>query len=83
MKKIFRIYVHLSLLKICAKFLGKVTKEKQVRGKKKHLSTFIQVPPFLFMFRSTSSLIVQIIKKNKHGQHELEKPFLDLTLKPQ
>ena len=37
-KKIFRTYVDLSLLKICAKFLGKVTREKQVRGKKKHLS---------------------------------------------
>ena len=28
----------LSLLKVCTKFLGKVTREKQVTGKKKHLS---------------------------------------------
>ena len=34
-KKIFRTDVDLPLLKICATFLGKVAKEKQVRGLKK------------------------------------------------
>ena len=38
MKKNIRTYVELSLLKICSKFLGKLTKEKQVRRKKSHLS---------------------------------------------
>ena len=33
MEKIFRTYVDLSLLKICAEFLGKKTEKKQVRGK--------------------------------------------------
>ena len=37
-KKIFPTYVDLPLLKICAKFLGKATKEKQVKEKKKYLS---------------------------------------------
>ena len=31
-------HVDLSLLKICAKFVGKVARKKQVRGKKKYLS---------------------------------------------
>ena len=30
-------------MKICAKFLGKVTREKQVRRKEKHLSIIMRI----------------------------------------
>ena len=45
--KNFCAYVDLSLLRVCFKFHGKVTRNKQVRGKKRPL-IFIQVPPFIF-----------------------------------
>ena len=53
-KEIFCTYVGLSLLKIGAKFLGKVTREKQVGGKKKNSKInfirflFTHVLPFIF-----------------------------------
>ena len=38
--------------KICAKFLGKVTRDKKVRGKKKHLSiNKLSFDFFSFKFR--------------------------------
>ena len=64
--------------KICTKYLGKVTRDKKVRGKKKHLSiNKLSFDFFSFKFRhlhlkfrSTLLLIMRIVKdKNKHGQH--------------
>ena len=39
LQKIVHTYADLSLLKIYTKFLGKATREKQFRGKKRHLCT--------------------------------------------
>ena len=62
----FGRYVDLSLLKICAKLLGKVTLEKQ-EERKKHLS--ISKLSFklrhLCLYWSTLSLIMRIIKEKK------------------
>ena len=37
-------YVDLTLLNICGKFLGKVTREKQVRRMKNHLLSINKLP---------------------------------------
>ena len=51
MKKISRAYADFSLLKINVKFLGKVTREKQVREKKNHLAiNIISLDFFSFKF---------------------------------
>ena len=52
-----------SLLKIFPKFFGKVTREKQVRGKKKQLSVtlirflFIQVPPYVYVSKQVALIM--------------------------
>ena len=51
--------------KMCSKFIGKVTKIKGVRRRRRP-----EVPPLMLWFQSTLSLIMQIIKnKNKTGGH--------------
>ena len=76
LKDNFPYIVDLSLLKICAKFLGKIT-NKQVRDKRRppredHLSISKLLSKFYHLYiksRSTLSLIMQIINgKNKNGQ---------------
>ena len=62
-KKIFRTYVELSLLKICPKFLGKVTRDKQFREKKKHLY-MNQLSVDFFSFKSviyTNKIWVKVL----------------------
>ena len=49
--KIFPADVYLYLLKICAKFLGKLTRNQKVQGKKRppmNKYTFLEVPKFIF-----------------------------------
>ena len=56
MKENIKTYVDLSLLKICGKFLGKVTRKKQVRRKKNHLSiNTLSLDFFYFKFRHLCS----------------------------
>ena len=62
-KKIFRTYVELSLLKICPKFLGKVTRDKQFRENKKHLY-MNQLSVDFFSFKSviyTNKIWVKVL----------------------
>ena len=83
-KKILRTYVDLSLLNTFAKFLGKVTKEKQVRGKKNYLSiNKLSFDLFSFKFRhlylkfrSTLSLIMRIIKEKTTMDNIIQKSLL-------
>ena len=54
--KIFPADVYLYLLKICAKFLGKLTRNQKVQGKKRppmNKYTFIEVPNLYLKFWST------------------------------
>ena len=63
MKENFGSYVDLSLLKICTKFPGKVTKENQVRGNKKHLP----ISKFSFKFHHLCLCFeVRLCKKLKN-----------------
>ena len=73
-----RAYVDLPFWKICGKFLGKVTRENQIRGKKKHLSiNKLSLDSFSFKFHHLclcfGALLRLILRKireeNKHGQH--------------
>ena len=71
MKKIFRTDVDLYLLKICVKFLEKVTRNKGVKEKKVNLCLNIFLWKFCHLylkFGSTLSLSIRIMKeKNKNG----------------
>ena len=58
-------------LKMCAKFIGKVTKIKGVTSRRRpHICkwAFLQVPSLILWFRSTLPLIMWIVKdSNKTG----------------
>ena len=59
----FHTDVDLTILTVCAIFLGKVTRNKKYKGKRKphiYKHNFIQVLSFTFRFRSTLLLIMRI-----------------------